>query len=124
MLLDDSRHLRTLAFLYASKGLCSQALTVWRILAKNYSTGLWKDHASLVENESLDSSVDSSSGPVIAATEASKILQESSDEDLILEHFEWVVIFDTVLKVRVYNAELFELFLNTLLVVAILDCRY
>ncbi|KAG6481905.1 vacuolar sorting protein 3-like isoform X1 [Zingiber officinale] len=105
MLLDDSRHLRTLAFLYASKGLCSQALIVWRILAKNYSTGLWKDHASLVENESLDSSVDSSAGSVIAATEASKILQESSDEDLILEHLEWIADIDQELAIVVLTSE-------------------
>ncbi|KAM1729010.1 hypothetical protein ACFX12_019455 [Malus domestica] len=41
-LLDDSRHLRTLAFLYASKGII-KALGIWRVIARNCSSGLWND---------------------------------------------------------------------------------
>ncbi|KAH7569606.1 hypothetical protein JRO89_XS06G0207600 [Xanthoceras sorbifolium] len=87
-LLDDSGHLRTLAFLYASKGMSSKALAIWRVLARNYSSGLWKDPA--VENDLHDDSTDAISGREIAAMEASKILEESSDEDLILQHLGWV----------------------------------
>lgn len=87
-LLDDSGHLRTLAFLYASKGVSSKALAIWRILARNYSSGLWKDPA--VENDLPNGSTDVISGREIAATEATKILEESSDEDLILQHLGWV----------------------------------
>ncbi|WOL12759.1 transforming growth factor-beta receptor-associated protein 1 [Canna indica] len=105
MLLDDSRHLRTLAFLYASKGMCSKALTIWRILAKNYSTGLWKDPANFQESDSLDSSTDSSSGQKISAIEASKILKESSDQDLILEHLEWIADVDQELAIEVLTSE-------------------
>lgn len=86
-LLDDSGHLRTLAFLYGSKGMCSKALAIWRILARNYGAGLWKD---LSENGSDETSVDKKSGEGIAAIEASKILKTSSDEELILEHLGWV----------------------------------
>ncbi|RRT58599.1 hypothetical protein B296_00046450, partial [Ensete ventricosum] len=89
-LLDDSRHLRTLAFLYASKGMYSKALTIWRMLAKNYSTGLWKNPASSVACDSPKSCTDLSSGQQNAANEASKLLQESSDQDLVMEHLEWV----------------------------------
>ncbi|RWW84089.1 hypothetical protein BHE74_00007317 [Ensete ventricosum] len=89
-LLDDSRHLRTLAFLYASKGMYSKALTIWRMLAKNYSTGLWKNPASSVAYDSPKSCTDLSSGQQNAANEASKLLQESSDQDLVMEHLEWV----------------------------------
>jgi hypothetical protein len=89
-LLDDSGHLRTLAFLYGSKGMCSKSLGIWRILARNYSTGLWKDHAILPETDSLETSVGKMSGEEIAAVEASKILQASSDQDLVLEHLGWV----------------------------------
>lgn len=87
-LLDETGHLRTLAFLYASKGMSSKALAIWRILARNYSSGLWKDPN--MENGSQDSNNNIISGKEIAATEASKILEESSDQELILQHLGWV----------------------------------
>jgi vacuolar protein sorting-associated protein 3 len=71
--LDDSGHLRTLA--------------IWRILARNYGAGLWKD---MSENGSHETLGDKKSGEGIAAIEASKILKTSSDEELILEHLGWV----------------------------------
>jgi vacuolar protein sorting-associated protein 3 len=63
-LLDDSGHLRTLAFLYGSKGMCSKALAIWRILARNYGAGLWKD---LSENGSHETLGDKKSGEGISA---------------------------------------------------------
>ncbi|CAL5322756.1 unnamed protein product [Camellia sinensis] len=42
-LLNDSGNLRTLAFLYASKGMSTKALAIWHILSRNYSSGHWKD---------------------------------------------------------------------------------
>lgn len=86
-LLDDSGHLKTLAFLYASKKMSSKALSIWRILARNYSSGLWKDPAA-----EKDGSTSILSGREIAATEASQILEESSDQDLVLQHLGWVCI--------------------------------
>ncbi|XP_044496342.1 vacuolar sorting protein 3 isoform X2 [Mangifera indica] len=102
-LLDDSGHLRTLAFLYASKGVSSKALAIWRILARNYSSGLWKDPA--VENDLPNGSTDVISGREIAATEATKILEESSDEDLILQHLGWIADINPVLAVKVLTSE-------------------
>lgn len=87
-LLDGSGHLRTLAFLYASKGMSSKALAIWRILARNYSSGLWKDPA--MENGLLDGRTNVPSGREVAATEASKILEGLSDQDLVLQHLGWV----------------------------------
>ncbi|XP_010930300.1 vacuolar sorting protein 3 isoform X1 [Elaeis guineensis] len=104
-LLDDSGHLRTLAFLYASKGMCSKALTIWRILARNYSTGLWKDPAASAECDSLDISTDSISGQKSAASEAAKLLQESSDQDLVLEHLGWIADIDQEFAVMVLTSE-------------------
>ncbi|KAL5775577.1 hypothetical protein ACOSP7_013134 [Xanthoceras sorbifolium] len=101
-LLDDSGHLRTLAFLYASKGMSSKALAIWRVLARNYSSGLWKDLA--VENDLHDDSTDAISGREIAAMEASKILEESSDEDLILQHLGWIADINPVLAVKVLTS--------------------
>lgn len=88
-LLDGSGHLRALAFLYASKGMSSKALAIWRILARNYSSGLWKDPA--VENGVHDDGgVCVTSCRETAATEASNILEDSSDQDLVLQHLAWV----------------------------------
>lgn len=84
-LLNESGHLRTLAFLYTSKEMSSKALSIWRTLARNYSSGYWKDSAG-----NNDDSTKVISGKEIAAIEASKILEELSDQDLILQHLGWV----------------------------------
>ncbi|KAG6638915.1 hypothetical protein CIPAW_10G065000 [Carya illinoinensis] len=102
-LLDETGHLRTLAFLYASKGMSSKALAIWRILARNYSSGLWKDPN--MENGSQDSNNNIISGKEIAATEASKILEESSDQELILQHLGWVADINQALAVQVLTSE-------------------
>ncbi|XP_020258553.1 vam6/Vps39-like protein, partial [Asparagus officinalis] len=104
-LLDDSGHLRTLAFLYASKGMVSKALSIWRILARNYSTGLWIEPTSSVEFDSADMSADVISGEKSAAMEASNLLKESSDQDLVLEHLRWIADIDQELAVMVLTSE-------------------
>ncbi|KAJ6703360.1 CNH DOMAIN CONTAINING [Salix viminalis] len=102
-LLDESGHLRTLAFLYASKGMSSKALTIWRILAKNYSSGLWKDPA--LEHELPDGNTNVISGREVAATEASKILEELCDQDLVLQHLGWIADVNPALTVQVLTSE-------------------
>ncbi|XP_022724772.1 transforming growth factor-beta receptor-associated protein 1-like [Durio zibethinus] len=102
-LLDGSGHLRTLAFLYASKGMSSKALAIWHILARNYSSGLWKDPA--VENGVHDGSACVTSGRETAVTEASKILEDSSDQGLILQHLSWIADINPVLAVQVLTSE-------------------
>ncbi|GLT64455.1 hypothetical protein SLA2020_369480 [Shorea laevis] len=120
-LLDDSGHLRTLAFLYASKGMSSKALAIWRILARNYSTGLWKDPA--LENGLQDTSNNCISSKEIAATEASKILEESSDQDLVLQHLGWIADLNQVLAVRVLTSEKRAIQLSPDEVIAAIDQR-
>lgn len=93
-LLEDSGHLRTLAFLYASKGMSSKALAIWRILGRNYPSRLLKD--SSMDEGALDNVVDIY-GKETAAAEASKILEESSDQALVLQHLGWVYANFTVL---------------------------
>ncbi|XP_042517163.1 vacuolar sorting protein 3 isoform X2 [Macadamia integrifolia] len=102
-LLDDSGHLRTLAFLYASKGLSSKALAIWRILARNYSSGLWKDPSMEQPNQDTGTSV--ISGTKTAAIEASKLLEELSDQDMVLQHLGWIVDVDEEVAVRVLTSE-------------------
>lgn len=102
-LLHDSGHLRTLAFLYASKGMSSKALSIWRVLARHYASGLWKDPA--VETDVLDSSSNVIIVKETAATEASKILEESSDQDLVLQHLGWIADVDQLLAVQVLTSE-------------------
>ncbi|GMH02675.1 hypothetical protein Nepgr_004514 [Nepenthes gracilis] len=103
-LLEDSGHLRALAFLYANKGVSSKALAIWRVLARNYSSGLWRE--SVEENDLKDTSVTVISGRRTAAIEASKILEESSDEDLILQHLGWISDVDQELAVQVLTSEI------------------
>ncbi|KAK9031032.1 hypothetical protein V6N11_032428 [Hibiscus sabdariffa] len=102
-LLDGSGHLRALAFLYASKGMSSKALAIWRILARNYSSGLWKDPAS--ESDAHDSNACVTSGRETAATEAANILEDSSDQDLVLQHLAWIADINPELAVRVLTSD-------------------
>ncbi|GFQ04465.1 transforming growth factor-beta receptor-associated protein 1 [Phtheirospermum japonicum] len=85
-LLNESGHLRTLAFLYAGKGMSAKAVSTWRILARNYSAN---SHIK-VPPEETDSSRKRTLGWETAAMEATKILEESPDQDLVLQHLGWV----------------------------------
>lgn len=88
-LLTDSGHLRTLAFLYAGKGMSAKAVSTWRILARDYSSSSYRNDQS-VGADLQDPSRKITLGREAAAIEASKILEESSDQDLILQHLGWV----------------------------------
>nr|XP_027192450.1 vacuolar sorting protein 3 isoform X2 [Cicer arietinum] len=117
-MLEESGHLRTLAFLYASKGMSSKAVSIWRILARNYSSSLWKDPA--LDNIIQDSGENLISGKAIAA-EASKILEESSDQDLILQHLGWIADISQVLAVEVLTSDKREIQLSPDEVVTSID---
>ncbi|RYQ88464.1 hypothetical protein Ahy_B09g095638 isoform B [Arachis hypogaea] len=105
-MLEESGHLRTLAFLCASKGMSSKAVSIWRILARNYSSGLWIDTALNNNNNNIrDSRENLVSGKEIAAAEAAKILEESSDQDLILQHLGWIADISQVLAVKVLTSD-------------------
>ncbi|KAI4354234.1 hypothetical protein L6164_003120 [Bauhinia variegata] len=117
--LEESGHLRTLAFLYASKGMSSKAVAIWRILARNYGSGLWKDPA--LENSLQDSGSKVISGRENAATEASKILEESSDQDLILQHLVWIADISQVLAVNILTSDKREIQLSPDEVITAID---
>ncbi|RDX80406.1 Transforming growth factor-beta receptor-associated protein 1-like protein, partial [Mucuna pruriens] len=118
-MLEESGHLRTLAFLCASKGISSKAVHIWRILARNYSSGLWKDPA--LESSTQDCGENLISGRAIAAAEASKILEESSDQDLILQHLGWIADISQVLAVKVLTSDKREIQLSPDEVVTTID---
>ncbi|MED6172374.1 hypothetical protein PIB30_049516 [Stylosanthes scabra] len=118
-MLEESGHLRTLAFLCASKGMSSKAVSIWRILARNYSSGLWKDTA--LNNNIPDSRENLVSGKAIAAAEAAKILEESSDQNLILQHLGWIADISQVLAVKVLTSDRREVQLNPDKVVTAID---
>ncbi|KAL5545223.1 hypothetical protein UlMin_009007 [Ulmus minor] len=119
-LLDDSGHLRTLAFLYASRGMSSKALAIWRILARNYSSGLWKDATSEGGSE-FTNSTHILSGKEIAAAEASKILEESSDAELVLQHLGWIADVNQIFAVKILTSEEREIQLPPDEVIAAID---
>ncbi|KZV21656.1 transforming growth factor-beta receptor-associated protein 1 [Dorcoceras hygrometricum] len=97
-LLHESGHLRALAFLYTAKRMSDKALAIWRILARNYSASYQKNQYE----------VTGSPDPLsreMAAIEASRILEESSDEDLVLQHLGWIADISQVLAVQILTSE-------------------
>ncbi|XP_031481614.1 vacuolar sorting protein 3 isoform X2 [Nymphaea colorata] len=100
-LLQDSGHLRTLAFLYASKGMYTKSLDVWRALALNLPNGSRKD--ALLRWDVQYPSANSTQKD--AATQASHILEESSDKSIVLKHLEWIIEVDEELAVSVLTSE-------------------
>ncbi|KAL2525163.1 Vacuolar sorting protein 39 [Abeliophyllum distichum] len=114
-LLNDSGHLRTLAFLYAGKGMSAKALGIWRTLARNYSqSSYYKEQSeeteSTTENEDSTTDLQVASRKVIfgretAAIEASRILEESSDQELVLQHLGWIADINQTLAVQVLISE-------------------
>ncbi|KAK7393772.1 hypothetical protein VNO78_22336 [Psophocarpus tetragonolobus] len=118
-MLEESGHLQTLAFLCASKGMSAKAVHIWRILARNYSSSLWKDPA--LESSTGDSGENLISGRAIAAAEASKILEESSDQELILQHLGWIADISQLLAVKVLTSDKREIHLSPDEVVTTID---
>ncbi|XP_051137207.1 vacuolar sorting protein 3 isoform X2 [Andrographis paniculata] len=103
-LLTESRHLRTLAFLYASKGMSAKALSIWRILAKNYLPSSYsKDQYEANDLQGISGAF--TFGRETAALEASKILEGSSDQDLVLQHIGWIADISQVLAVQILISE-------------------
>ncbi|KAF5184092.1 Transforming growth factor-beta receptor-associated protein 1-like protein [Thalictrum thalictroides] len=118
-LLEDSGHLRTLAYLYASKRLSSKALAIWRMLAKNYSAYHWEDTSA--EHASQDACADVVSRQMAAAIEASKLLEVSSDQDMVLQHLGWVADVDHKLAVLVLTSDKRASKLSPVAVIAAID---
>ncbi|XP_059316454.1 vacuolar sorting protein 3 isoform X3 [Lycium ferocissimum] len=102
-LLSESGHLRTLAFLYASKGMSAKSLSIWRLLARNYSSSYLKD--SHGANHLQDTIKDISSDQETAVMEASIILEASSDQELVLQHLGWIADINQLLAVQVLVSE-------------------
>ncbi|XP_074333376.1 vacuolar sorting protein 3 isoform X2 [Apium graveolens] len=102
-LLNDSGQLRTLAFLYASKGMSSKALAIWRILARNYSSEYQRESTEI--NDPHDATGLVVSGKHAAAIEACSILEELSDQDLVLQHLGWLADTDQQLAVKVLTSD-------------------
>ncbi|ESQ34501.1 hypothetical protein EUTSA_v10006692mg [Eutrema salsugineum] len=102
--LNESGHLRTLAFLYASKGMSAKALAIWRLFTKNYSSGLWQDSDDLVpylhDNELIRLS-----GKEAAAAEAARILEEPCDTELTLQHLSWISDINPLFAIQVLTSD-------------------
>ncbi|XP_010534942.1 PREDICTED: transforming growth factor-beta receptor-associated protein 1 isoform X2 [Tarenaya hassleriana] len=102
-LLNESGHLRTLAFLYANKGMSAEALSIWRLFARNYSSGLWQDSHSVCYI--LDGEPISFSGREAAAAEASRILEESCNQDLVSQHLSWIADINSSFGIQVLTSD-------------------
>ncbi|XP_057829008.2 vacuolar sorting protein 3 isoform X2 [Cryptomeria japonica] len=101
-LLKESGHLRTLAFLYSSKGLQPQALEIWQVLVqRNLTMPLeGSSFARKKGNESTGFTPDQ----LAAAAEAAHILEESSDHKLVLKHLAWIIRMDQGLGIKVLTS--------------------
>eukprot|EP00250_Pteridium_aquilinum_P021146 c25040_g1_i1 orf=503-3787(-) len=88
-LLQKSGKLRTLAFLYETKGMVEQALKVWQTLAEgNAHTPM---PARRIQEIKSTDQVETSSLRLAAAGEASRLLEASSDGVLVLTHLKWIL---------------------------------
>lgn len=101
-LLEESGHLRTLAFLYASKGLQQRALDIWRIIAQRNLT-IPLQGSSVMRKRGKESS-GLTHDQLAAAVEAARLLEESSDHKLVLEHLTWIIEMDQDLVVNVLTS--------------------
>ncbi|VFQ97424.1 unnamed protein product [Cuscuta campestris] len=100
-LLSESGHLRTLAFVYSSKGLISKALAIWRTLARNSNNMKELVGGNVLQDNSKCINPDQET----AVAEASKILEESSDQNLVLQHLGWISDINQILAVQVLISE-------------------
>ncbi|CAN8312975.1 unnamed protein product [Cochlearia groenlandica] len=103
-ILNESEHLRTLAFLYASKGMSAKALAIWRLFTKNYSSGLWQDSDDLVPYLHNDELI-RLSGKVAAAAEAARILEEPCDSELTLQHLSWISDINPLFAIQILTSD-------------------
>lgn len=105
-LLQESGKLRTLAFLYETKGMHALALQVWQTLAEG------KVHVPMVETLpgrriqeiALTDRVETSILQLAAAREASRLLEASSDGDLVLTHLKWILKISQDLALQILSS--------------------
>ncbi|KAL8502286.1 hypothetical protein ACS0TY_021426 [Phlomoides rotata] len=102
-LLNDSGHLCALAFLYAGKGISAKAVSTWRTLARNYSSANYHNDQS--ESGLQDLSRKIAFNRETAAAMASAILEESSDQELVLQNLIWIADINQVLAVQILISE-------------------
>ena len=87
-LLKESGQLRVLAFLYETKGMLPLALQVWQTLSEGsiHIQGKGKLSGRRIQDNQVDPQI----VQLTAAKEASRLLEISSDGDLVLTHLKWV----------------------------------
>lgn len=91
--LRDAGQLHALALLYESKSLWSRALQVWQTLA--YTPGLpARPREGGMRKQQVRRA---SSEQAVAVTEAVRLLEQSSDTDLVLQHISWVGCLEKIL---------------------------
>ncbi|KAH7299277.1 hypothetical protein KP509_24G003400 [Ceratopteris richardii] len=89
-MLRQSGRLSTLAFLYETKGMLEKALQVWKFMAGNMDADIPSSARRIhkIRNSDQDEKLDFQ---LSAAKEASRLLEASSDEVLVLTHIKWVL---------------------------------
>lgn len=90
-LLQKSGKLRTLGFLYETKGMVEQALQVWQTLAD--CNDCMPVHARRLQEIKSTGQIQTPILQLASAGEAARLLEGSSDGSLVLTHLKWVIIF-------------------------------
>ena len=101
-MLKESGQLRVLAFLYETKGMIALALQVWQALAEGSIPMQGKRVLSgrrIQDDKSLNQ-VDLQILQLTAAKEASRLLETSSDGDLVLAHLKWVRFVEVFCSIK------------------------
>ncbi|CAM6087801.1 unnamed protein product [Calypogeia fissa] len=98
--LKGAGQLHALALLYESKGLWSLALQVWKTLAHTPDSPARYPNGGMRKHQVRRSS----SEQAVAVTEAVRILEQSSDTDLVLQHISWIIGLDQNLALNVLTS--------------------
>ncbi|MCO5566316.1 hypothetical protein L7F22_019993 [Adiantum nelumboides] len=99
----QSGRLRTLGFLYESKGMVEKALEVWQTLAGSCDTRTSMPARRMQEIENSNQ-MEKQGLQIAAAREASRLLEASSDGVLVLTHLKWILNVSQDLGIQILSS--------------------
>lgn len=101
-LLQKSGKLRTLGFLYETKGMVEQALQVWQTLAD--CNDCMPVHARRLQEIKSTGQIQTPILQLASAGEAARLLEGSSDGSLVLTHLKWILRVSKDLAIQVLSS--------------------
>ncbi|KAI5072328.1 hypothetical protein GOP47_0012434 [Adiantum capillus-veneris] len=102
-MLHQSGRLRTLGFLYESKGMVEKALQVWQTLADSSNTRISVPARRMQEIKNFNET-ENPGLQLAAAREASRLLEASQDGVLVLKHLKWILNVSQDLGIQILSS--------------------